>query len=243
MTFKKVDDPSVPLTRLKQPPVKTVTENEQQSAGARAREARRRRFEVEVDRLMDRLYGTALRLTRDPDDAEDVVAEAVSKAWSRLDELRDLDKLPGWLFRILSTTFITEWRRRQARQKGQSELENAVSDEMDGGDFSLFQKLHQPFLLWWAGPEEQFLNDLLQEDIQRAIDSLPDAFRITVVLVEVQGYTYEEVAQLLEVPLGTIRSRLSRARSMLQRALWEQARDAGLTPQAPGPSPRDGGRP
>ncbi|MFC3284998.1 sigma-70 family RNA polymerase sigma factor [Litchfieldella rifensis] len=190
---------------------------------------RRRWFEHEVERLMDRLYGTALRLTRNPDDAEDIVADAVGKAWTKLDELRDRRCFEGWLFHILNNTFISEWRRRQSRPHASPELEPASPDDLDEANFSLFQQLHQPFLLWWGSAEDQFLNALLQDDLQRALDALPDPFRVIVVLVEVQGYTYDEASRLLEIPLGTVRSRLSRGRALLQKALWEQARDAGLT--------------
>lgn len=197
------------------------------NAGDRPPETRRW-FEHEVVRLMDRLYGTALRLTHDQDDAEDIVAEAVTRAWAKLDELRDRASFEGWLFHILNNAFISEWRRRQCRRKLQAEAEEVIPEGAEGAQFSLFQKLHQPFLLWWGNAEEQFLNSLLRDDIQRALDALPDAFRVTIVLVEIQGYTYEEAAQLLEVPMGTVRSRLSRGRSMLQKSLWEQGREAGL---------------
>lgn len=191
----------------------------------------RRAFEREVERLMDRLYGTALRLTRDPHDAEDVVAEAVGKAWARRDQLRDGECLEGWLFRILNNTFISAWRRRRCRQDRETPLDSGESDEEAG--FSLYGKLHQPFLLWWGGPEQRFLDDLLLADIQAAIDALPDAFRVVVVLVEIEGHTYEEAAELLGVPLGTVRSRLSRGRSLLQKTLWDQGRDAGLEETGP----------
>lgn len=191
----------------------------------------RRAFEREVERLMDRLYGTALRLTRDPHDAEDVVAEAVGKAWARRDQLRDGECLEGWLFRILNNTFISAWRRRRCRQDRETPLDSGESDEETG--FSLYGKLHQPFLLWWGGPEQRFLDDLLLADIQAAIDALPDAFRVVVVLVEIEGHTYEEAAELLGVPLGTVRSRLSRGRGLLQKKLWDQARDAGLGETGP----------
>lgn len=194
---------------------------------------RRAVFEQEVTRLMDRLYGTALRLTRNPDEAEDIVAEAVGKAWHKLDELHDIERLEGWLFRILNNTFVSAWRRKQSRQEHESDTEVQEDGTCDTIDFSLFQKLHQPFLLWWGTPEERFLNDLLHEDIQQALDSLPDAFRVVVVLVEVEGYTYEEAASLLEIPLGTVRSRLNRGRGLLQKALWEQGREAGLVGIAP----------
>ncbi|UYG02779.1 sigma-70 family RNA polymerase sigma factor [Halomonas sp. LR3S48] len=189
--------------------------------------SRREWFEQRLAPLMDRLYGTALRLTRHPADAEDIVAEAVTKAWTQLDRLRDPQRFEGWLFHILTNTFISEWRRRRCRPQpgGDGTTEPG---ELDSACFTLFQQLHQPFLLWWGSLEEQFFNGLLQEDLEQALDALPDAYRVTIVLVEVQGYTYEEVASLLGIPLGTVRSRLSRARSQLQKMLWEQAREAGM---------------
>ena len=82
----------------------------------------------------------------------------------------------------------------------------------------MFEKLHQPFLLWWSNPEQELLNKLLREDIERAIDGLQEAFRTVLILVEVNGQSYAEVADMLGLPIGTVRSRLNRARSHLQRA-------------------------
>lgn len=194
----------------------------------RTRHGQRQWFESRLEPLMDRLYGTALRLTRDPDDAEDIVAEAVSQAWRRLDTLRDPQRFEAWLFHILNNAFISEWRRRQSRPKPTGDPDAA--ERLESDDFTLFQQLHQPFLLWWGSLEDQFFNGLLQEELERAIDALPDAFRVVMVLVEVQGYTYEEVARLLGIPLGTVRSRLSRGRGLLQKALWRQASEAGIVP-------------
>ncbi len=189
----------------------------------------RRFFEREIERLMDRLYGTALRLARDPEDAEDVVAESVGRAWTHLDGLRDRTQFEGWLFRILHRTFIDQWRRRSSRQDFEVELDGAAAETpAETDDFSLFRQLHQPFLLWWGTPEDRVVEGLLRKDIQRAIDALPDAFRIVFVLVEIEGYTYREAAKTLGMPLGTVRSRLNRARAILQRALWECAREAGI---------------
>lgn len=189
--------------------------------------AQRQLFSDTVTRLMDRLYGTALRLARDPDDAEDIVAEALGQAWRRLDQLRDPAQLEAWLFRILNNCFIDHCRRRRSRQDKEVELD---LKEPEDADFSLFEQLHQPFLLWWSTPESEFVDNLLQEDIQKAVDGLQDAYRIVIVLVEIEGYTYEETARLLDLPLGTVRSRLSRARGLLQKALWLQGREAGLVP-------------
>lgn len=188
----------------------------------------REAFAVRVDALMDRLYGTALRLTRNRDDAEDIVAEAVGMAWRRRSDLRDPERFDGWLFRILNNTFVSWLRRRRSREDQEISTEGEDCDARSDGDFALFAHLHQPFLLWWGTPEDELLNRVLREDIQHALDQLPQDFRIAMMLVEVQGHTYREVAEMLDIPVGTVRSRLSRARSLLQRALWEQARDAGL---------------
>lgn len=182
-------------------------------------------FAEKVERLSDRLYGTALRLTRNSDDAEDLVAETVARAWAKLRELSDPQSFDAWILRILTNTFVSEWRRRRASP------EVAMEPEPEDGEdepFSLFETLHQPFLLWWSTPEEEVIAKLLREDMDRALDALPDAFRIAIVLVDVQGYSYSEAAELLGVPIGTVRSRLARARSQLQRALWQHGKDAGL---------------
>lgn len=179
-------------------------------------------FEGEIRRLLGRLYGVALRLTGNPAEAEDLVSETTIKAWSKLDQLEDRQSFPKWVFRILTNTYVSS--RRQAHSGRTEPLEEEGEQA-----FSLFEKLHQPFLLWWSNPERELLNKLLGEDIERALDSLPENFRTIVVLVDIEGYAYDEVAESLGVPIGTVRSRLSRARSMLQRGLWEQAEAAGLT--------------
>jgi RNA polymerase sigma factor (sigma-70 family) len=184
-------------------------------------------FEAEVQRLLDRLFGTALRLTRNRADAEDLVGETVTKAWARLAELRDPCTFEAWIRRILANTFISQWRHRRAQPEVAIDADADGALDVDEG-FSLFERLHQPFLLWWSTPEEMLATKVLREHLERALDALPDAFRITIVLVEVEGNSYPEAAELLGVPIGTVRSRLSRARALLQRALWEQARDAGL---------------
>ena len=182
-------------------------------------------FEAEVLRLMDKLYGRALRLTRNPADAEDLVADAVAKGWNKRNELRDPQCFEAWIFRILTNAFLSAWRHRGPAK---FEAREEPQPPCDGEKFSLFERLHQPFLLWWSSPEQEFLNDLLREDLEKALDDLPDEFRIVVVLVMVQGYSYTEPAGLLCLPVGTVRSRLSRGRGLLQRALWEQANEAGL---------------
>jgi RNA polymerase sigma-70 factor, ECF subfamily len=177
-------------------------------------------FRAEIGRLTDRLYGTALRLTRNSADAQDLVSEAVTKAWANLGQLKDRQAFEKWQFRILTNCFISG--RRAAREQLMEKPDDA--EQL----FSLFERLHQPFLLWWSNPEREFLNKLLREDIERALDALPEDFRTVVIMVEVEGHAYAEAAELLGVPVGTVRSRLSRARSLLQRTLWDQAQAAGV---------------
>lgn len=186
-------------------------------------------FEREVVSALPDLYGTALRLARNRADAEDLVADAVAKAWAGHEGLSDRSCFRGWIFRILSNTFISQCRSRAAHGPHES-----LDLEGDGGEgFSLFERLHQPFLLWWGDPEREFLDKLLREDLQRAVDGLPDAFRVVVILADLQGLSYREIADALEVPVGTVRSRLARGRSLLQRELWEHAKDAGLVSPLP----------
>jgi RNA polymerase sigma-70 factor (ECF subfamily) len=144
------------------------------------------------------------------------------KAWAHFGQLADRQCFHKWLLRILANTFISNQRRSQP------EIAEAIDFESEDCAFSLFEKMHQPFLLWWSNPEQELINKMLREDIEAAIDAIPTPFRTVLVLVEVNGQSYAEAAEALGLPIGTVRSRLSRARCLLQRALWEQAREAGL---------------
>jgi RNA polymerase sigma-70 factor (ECF subfamily) len=185
----------------------------------------RRVFGEQVTSLLDQLYGAALRLAKNREDAEDLVAEAVTKAWASRHSLKDPDKFRSWMFRILTNTFMSD-RRKQAVRPQMATVEPNSSDE--GSPFSMFEQLHQPFLLWWGNPEKEFLNKLLAKDLELAVDALPEAFRMVVILSDMEGFSYQEISHMLKVPVGTVRSRLARGRGLLQKALWEHAKDAGL---------------
>lgn len=189
----------------------------------------RDRFEREVLALLPKLLGVARRLTRNDADAEDLVAETVVRAWRALDTLECEGALRSWLFRILNNTFVSEWRRSQARPQAEA-LD--CDEEDDAGEFSLFEQMHQPFLLWLSNPEQAFLDKLLREDIERALEALPEPHRLVVLLADVEELGYCEIAQVLGVPVGTVRSRLARARAALQRKLWHQAQERGLHGEA-----------
>ena len=174
--------------------------------------------EAALDALPE-LLGLARRLTRNRADAEDLAAESITRAWLHRATLRDRDRFSGWIVRILTNLFLSQRRSDASHPHESLDVED---------DFSLFERLHQPVLLWWGTPEQEFLDRLLREDLLRAIDALPEPFRIVVALADMQGYSYGEIAETLGVPVGTVRSRLARGRALLQRALWEHARDAGL---------------
>jgi RNA polymerase sigma-70 factor, ECF subfamily len=179
-------------------------------------------FAQAVTDALPGLFGAALRLTRNRADADDLVADTIAKGWTRLETLTDREKVRGWLFRILTNAFLSG-RRTEARRGAHESL-----DPEAGEEFSLFEQLHTPILLWWGNPEQQFLDKLLREDLARAVDRLPEQFRLVLVLADMQGHTYQEIAEMLNVPIGTVRSRLARARAQMQKALWKHACDAGL---------------
>lgn len=189
------------------------------------RTADRNSFGEKVTGLLDQLYGAALRLAKNREDAEDLVAEAVAKAWASRRSLKDPEKFRSWIFRILTNTFISDCRKRALRPQAET-FEEHPSDAESA--FSLFEEIHQPFLLWWGNPEKDFLNKLLSQDIEKAVDTLPAAFRVVIVLSDMEGFSYQEISEILRVPVGTVRSRLARGRGLLQKALWEHAKDAGL---------------
>jgi RNA polymerase sigma-70 factor (ECF subfamily) len=189
-------------------------------------------FEAEVLAILGRMQGTARRLTRNDADADDLVAEAVTRAWQARDSLADVCAFRAWMFRILNNTFISQRRRAQARP--QEELLTEEPTEDDGQSFSLFERLHQPFLLWMDNPEQRFLDRMLREDLERALAALPEHHRVVVLLADVEGFKYGEIADVLNLPVGTVRSRLARARSALQALLWDVAQAHGLRPTKAG---------
>lgn len=195
-------------------------------------EAARDWFEREFAQLLDSLYGAALRLTRNRADAEDLVAETAAKAWSAFPHLHDRGRFRAWVFRILTNTFYSDCRHRRATPEDPADMRGGDGDAM----FSVFERLHQPFLLWWGNPEQEFLNALLRRDLEQAVDALSEEYRVVVVLAELEGFTYPEIAAMLDVPIGTVRSRLARGRSQLQRALWRQAAASGLVHDCGGDS-------
>jgi RNA polymerase sigma-70 factor (ECF subfamily) len=185
-------------------------------------------FSQLVEQCMAPLYQLALKLTHNHTEAEDLVAESVARAWKSYTSLEDKGRFRPWIFRILHNGFISNYRKQRIRPQEVDYDEAKAETGSDRDVVSLL--LHQPddFLLWWSNPERAFANNLMAEDIASAIDKIPEAYRLTVLLVNVEGFTYDEAAEILGIPPGTVRSRMKRGRTLLQRYLWQHARDAGL---------------
>ncbi|MGI8407532.1 MAG: sigma-70 family RNA polymerase sigma factor [Actinomycetota bacterium] len=179
-----------------------------------------RRFQEEALPLLDPLYAGALRMTRNPADAEDLVQEAMLRAYRAFARFEAGTNLKAWLFRILTNAYINTYRKKQREPL-------KVSQE-EVQDFDLYRELkdHDPELS--RTPEDIVLEGLVDSDIIEAIDDLPEQFRMAVVLSDVEGFTYAEMAEIMDVPLGTVMSRLHRGRKALQKRLWDVARDRGI---------------
>jgi RNA polymerase sigma-70 factor, ECF subfamily len=178
----------------------------------------RARFEEDALQHLDALYRTALRMTHNPADAEDLVQDALVRAYRFYDRYEPGTNFRAWLFKILTNTYINRFRRQRARPQ-ESSLD-------DTEDFFLYNQLGGA-AEGVADVEDTVIDRLSADAIQRAIDQLPPQFRTTVQLADVEGLSYAEIAEATGVAKGTVMSRLFRGRRLLQRALWEQAEAAG----------------
>ena len=184
---------------------------------------RRARLGAEALEHLDALYRTALRLTQNPPDAEDLVQETYLRALRALDQFQEGTNLRAWLFKILTNAFINQYRRRARAPRSES-IDNIE-------DFYLYQHLIDSGLQPAASePEREVLERLVDEDIIRALEELPVPFRQVVLLADVEGFSYKEIADILGIKIGTVMSRLHRGRRRLQQALLPTLQRAGLTP-------------
>ena len=177
-------------------------------------------FETEALSFLDALYRTALRMTRSEADAEDLVQETYIRAFRFREQFTPGTNLKAWLFRILTNTFINSYRRKQA-QPGFTEL-----DDVD--EFSLYRRMSDlKSASASPNPETEFLNGLVDTEVKDALADLPDKFR-SVVLLDVEGFSYKEIAEMLGIPIGTVMSRLHRGRKFLQKRLLDLAQERGI---------------
>ena len=177
-------------------------------------------FEQEALSYIDPLYRTALRMTRSEADAEDLVQETYIRALRFRAQFTPGTNLKAWLFRILTNTFINAYRKR-ARAPETTEL-----DDVD--EFSLYRRMSAERPASSSpDPEREFLDGIVSSEVTDALEELPEKFRTTV-LLDVEGFSYKEIAEMLEIPIGTVMSRLHRGRKFLQQRLYDLARERGI---------------
>jgi RNA polymerase sigma-70 factor, ECF subfamily len=176
------------------------------------------RFEAEALPLLPGMYSAAYRLTRNAADAEDLVQETFLRAYRGFHQFQPGTNLKAWLYRILTNTFINSYRKKQR------EPQTISDDQLE--DWYLYSKMAEE----GAEPsaETSVLEALPDEDVQEALQSIPEQFRIAVLLADVEGFSYKEIAEITDVPIGTVMSRLHRGRRALEKRLWDVVRERGL---------------
>jgi RNA polymerase sigma-70 factor (ECF subfamily) len=180
--------------------------------------ALRERFEREVLPLLPNLYSAALRMTRNPADAEDLVQETYLRAYRGFSGFEEGTNLRAWMYRILTNTFINSYRKKQR--------EPVTVQEDDLDEWYLYDKLGDSGVE--PSAEAEVIRSMPDEDVQKALEALPEGFRLAVLLADVEGFSYKEIAEILGIPIGTVMSRLHRGRRALEKALWERVRERGL---------------
>jgi RNA polymerase sigma-70 factor (ECF subfamily) len=202
----------------------TMTEDTNRAPGAEDDAARSERFETEALVYLDQLYGAALRMTRNPADAEDLVQETFTKAFAAFHQYRPGTNLKAWLYRILTNTFINTYRKKQREP-----LKSAAEDVEDWQ----IARAASHTSAGLRSAEAEALDHLPDSDVKEALQSIPEDFRIAVYLADVEGFAYKEIAEIMGTPIGTVMSRLHRGRALLRDLLSDYARGRGLVAAAP----------
>ena len=183
-------------------------------------------FEREALKHLDELFASAMRMTHRKEAAEDLVSEVYAKAWKSFSQFQPGTNLRAWLYKILTNTYINHYRQKQ-REPLMIELDKP-DDSENGSGGDLYDRILGASPSPFDNPDQALANRILDQDMKKAIDGLPDEFRLAVLLSDVQNFSYQEIADILAVPIGTVRSRLWRGRRLLQRLLWKQAVEAGI---------------
>ena len=183
--------------------------------------AARREFEQVALPLLDNMYGVAMRLTRDPAEAEDLVQDAMVRAYRFWDSFQQGTNIKAWLFTILRNTFINGYHRRGRRRDFRSDVSSQMRSL--GPSVAVGNTTSQP-----PGPEEAVSSRITHARIREALDSLPPDYRLAVTLADLEGLAYKEIAEIMDCPIGTVMSRIYRGRKLLHKLLYEHAREIGL---------------
>ena len=179
------------------------------------------RFERDAMPLLDQLYSAAMRLTHNPQDAEDLVQDTFAKAYASFHQYQDGTNLKAWMYRILTNTFINSYRKKQ-REPLQSDADGVEDWQLVRAEAHTSRGLRSA--------ETEALDHLPDSDVKKALQELPSDFRMAVYLADVEGFAYKEIAEIMDTPIGTVMSRLNRGRSMLRTLLQDYARERGLIP-------------
>ena len=181
--------------------------------------ALRDRFERDVLPLLPSLYGAAMRLTRNPSDADDLVQETYLRAFRGFAGFKEGTNLKAWLYRILTNSFINTYRKKQREPQ-------TVAGPDDIEEWYLYDRLGGRHVE--VSAENEVLDQIPDADVKAALESLQENFRLAVLLADVEGFSYKEIAEIMDVPIGTVMSRLHRGRKALEKALWDTAKERGL---------------